>query len=144
MQAYLARRHFQLLLFFQSLVYASFEVSIVSSWGLIGSQDGSRELERSICSRNSSCASIPIPNRKDHLRDVTYPVFDILFSRLLPAEPAILPGPQGRIILVDALDNFTSPSKCLSGGYTVGLLGLLALDLGWGLPATSLSVRSAY
>lgn len=43
MQAYLARRHFQLLLFFQSPVYASFEVSIVSSWGLIGSQDGSRE-----------------------------------------------------------------------------------------------------
>ena len=40
MQAYLARRHFQLLLFFQSPLYANFEVSIVSLWDLLGRKTG--------------------------------------------------------------------------------------------------------
>ena len=46
----------------------------------------------------------------------TYPVFDKLFSRLLPGEPGILLGPQRRVILVDALDVALRPSRYLWGG----------------------------
>ena len=43
------------------------------------------------------------------------PIIEILLPRLLPTEPGILPGPQGRIILIDALDVVTSPSWYLGG-----------------------------
>ena len=63
---------------------------------------------------------------------------EILLSGLLTAKPGILPSPQGPVILIDALDIVTSPSRYL---WRIWILGLVALNLGWGLPATSLSDR---
>lgn len=73
------------------------------------------------------------------LLPITGPVFEVLLSRLLPAEARILPGPQGRIIPFNALDVVTDPSRYLRDVWTFGVLGMLALNLRRGLPATSLN-----
>ena len=65
----------------------------------------------------------------------TNPVIEILFPRLLPAEPAILSGPQRRIILIGSLDVLTSPSWFLRDAWLIGSLGIFARNLGRGLPA---------
>lgn len=85
MQAYLAHRYSQLLLFFQSSDYADVRVSNPCSRFDLELYENAREyggpLARGTCLAADFNARMGMPYRK-----CAYPVFQILYPRLLPTE----------------------------------------------------------